>query len=62
MQCIILAAGLSKRLRPLTDKTPKCLLEVRGKTLLGQTIDNVKANGINDFVIITGYRESMIKD
>lgn len=62
MQAIILAAGLAKRLRPLTDTTPKCLLEVNGKNLLHRTMDNVIANGIKDFVFVTGYREDMIKN
>lgn len=62
MQAIILAAGLAKRLRPLTDTTPKCLLEVGGKNLLHRTMDNVIANGITDFVFVTGYRENMIKN
>lgn len=62
MQAIILAAGLAKRLRPLTDTTPKCLLEVNGKNLLHRTMENVIANGINDFVFVTGYREDMIKN
>ena len=62
MQAIILAAGLAKRLRPLTDTTPKCLLEVNGKNLLHRTMDNVIANGITNFVFVTGYREGMIKD
>lgn len=62
MQAIILAAGLAKRLRPLTDTTPKCLLDVGGKNLLHRTMDNVISNGITDFVFVTGYRENMIKD
>ena len=62
MQAIILAAGIAKRLRPLTDTTPKCLLEVGGKNLLQRTMDNVIMNGINDFIFVTGYRENMIKD
>jgi choline kinase len=62
MQAIILAAGLAKRLRPLTDTTPKCLLDIGGKNLLHRTMDNVISNGINDFVFVTGYRENMIKD
>ena len=36
---VILAAGMAKRLRPLTDTKPKCLLEVGGKTLLQRTVD-----------------------
>jgi choline kinase len=62
MQAIILAAGLSKRLRPLTDSTPKCLLKIGAKTILEMTIDNVLRNDINDFVMVTGFRENMIKD
>lgn len=62
MQAIILAAGLSKRLRPLTDTTPKCLLKVGGKTLLEMTINNILKNGISDFIMVTGYRENMIKE
>jgi choline kinase len=62
MQAIILAAGLSKRLRPLTDTTPKCLLTIGGKTLLEMTIDNILKNGINEFIMVTGYRENMIKE
>jgi choline kinase len=62
MQAIILAAGLSKRLRPLTDTTPKCLLKVGEKTILEMTINNILKNGIDDFVLVTGYREIMIKE
>lgn len=62
MQAIILAAGISKRLRPLTDNTPKCLLKVGSKTILEMTLDNIIKNGINDFVMVTGYRENMIKE
>ncbi|MGH2575120.1 MAG: sugar phosphate nucleotidyltransferase [Ignavibacteria bacterium] len=62
MQAIILAAGLSKRLRPLTDSMPKCLLKVGNNTILERTIDNILKNGIKEFIMVTGYRENMIKD
>jgi choline kinase len=61
MQAIILAAGLSKRLKPLTDHIPKCLLDVGNKNLLHRTLDNILDNGINEFIIVTGYKEEMIK-
>ena len=61
MQAIILAAGLSKRLRPLTDTAPKCLLNIGKKNLLHRTIDNILEIGIDDFIIVTGYKEDMIK-
>ncbi len=62
MQAVILAAGVSKRLRPLTDTTPKCLLNIGNKNLLQRTLENLISNGINDFIFVTGYRENMIKD
>ena len=57
-----MAAGMAKRLRPLTDTRPKCLLEVGGKTLLQRTIDAQRAAGITEFVVVTGYRGEMIRD
>ena len=59
---VILAAGMAKRLRPLTDKVPKCLLKVGNRTLLERTIDAMAATGITEFVIVTGYRGEMIRD
>lgn len=60
MKAVLLAAGLAKRLRPLTDTTPKCLLEINAKNLLHRAIENIEANGIKEFIIVTGYREDMI--
>lgn len=62
MKAIILAAGIASRLRPLTNNTPKCLLTVGEKTLLGRTIDALISNGINDLVIVTGYLHEMIEE
>ncbi len=59
---VILAAGMAKRLRPLTDTKPKCLLEVGGKTLLQRTVDAMAATGITEFVVVTGYRGDMIRE
>lgn len=59
---VILAAGMAKRLRPLTDTKPKCLLEVGGKTLLQRTVDAMISAGAEEFVIVTGYRENMIRE
>ena len=59
---VILAAGMAKRLRPLTDTKPKCLLEVGGKTLLQRTVDAMVSAGINEFLVVTGYRAPMIRD
>ena len=59
---VILAAGMAKRLRPLTDTKPKCLLEVGGKSLLQRTVDAMASAGISEFLIITGYLTEMIRE
>ena len=59
---VILAAGMAKRLRPLTDTKPKCLLPVAGRTLLERTVDAMHQAGITEFVVVTGYRADMIRD
>jgi choline kinase len=61
MRGVILAAGISSRLRPLTDTTPKCLLQVGERTILGHTIDNLQNAGINDLLLVTGYRAEQIR-
>ena len=59
---VILAAGMAKRLRPLTDKCPKCLLAVGERTLLQRTVDAMMKAGINELVVVTGYKAEMIRD
>jgi choline kinase len=59
---VILAAGMAKRLRPLTDKCPKCLLEVGERTLLQRTVDAMLQAGVNELVVVTGYKAEMIRD
>ena len=53
---------MAKRLRPLTDTKPKCLLKVGERTLLERTVAAMAAAGISEFVVVTGYRAEMIKD
>ena len=53
---VILAAGMAKRLRPLTDNCPKCLLQVGSKTLLQRTVDAMLS-----VVVVTGYKGDMIR-
>lgn len=59
---VILAAGMAKRLRPLTDERPKCLLTIGQRTLLQRTVDAMTAAGISELVVVTGYRAQMIRD
>lgn len=62
MIAVILAAGMASRLRPLTDRCPKCLLQVGQRTLLQRTVDALVANGVDELVVVTGYRNEMIED
>ncbi len=59
---VILAAGMAKRLRPLTDERPKCLLTVGSRTLLQRTVDSLVGAGITELVVVTGYRAEMVRD
>jgi choline kinase len=61
-RCIILAAGTSTRLRPLTANKPKCLLEIGGKTLLERTIQNVRLAGIRSIAIVVGFEGEKIRE
>ncbi|MBP6882034.1 MAG: phosphocholine cytidylyltransferase family protein [Candidatus Levybacteria bacterium] len=62
MKAIILTAGIGSRIRPLTDNKPKSLLEVNGKPILQNMLENIVAVGITEVIVITGYLEEMIKD
>lgn len=53
MKAMILAAGLGERMRPLTDITPKPLLEVSGKPLIHYHLEGLAAAGVEEVVINT---------
>jgi MurNAc alpha-1-phosphate uridylyltransferase len=61
MRAMILAAGLGKRMRPLTDKLPKPLLKVGNKTLIEHQIERLVAAGVTGVVINHYYLGSMIE-
>ena len=62
MKAVILAAGEGKRLRPITSTRPKPLIPIAGKPLLEYTILGLKAAGIDEILLIVGYKEQLIKD
>ncbi|MFX1441890.1 MAG: bifunctional sugar-1-phosphate nucleotidylyltransferase/acetyltransferase [Promethearchaeota archaeon] len=62
MKAVILAAGEGKRLRPITSSRPKPLLPIAGKPLLEHTILGLKAAGIDEVLLIVGYKEELIKN
>lgn len=54
---IILAAGLSTRLAPISYDRPKGTLRVRGEVLIERQIRQLKEAGINDIVMVVGYKK-----
>lgn len=61
MKAIILAAGTASRLRPLTNETPKCLLQIGERSLLQRSLDALIHAGIDRFCIVTGYLHEKIE-
>ena len=61
MKAIILAAGTASRLRPLTEHTPKSLLNIGERPLLQRSMDALIQSGVKNFVIVTGYLHEQIE-
>lgn len=59
-RCVILAAGMATRLRPLTDSTPKSLLPIAGVPILQRLIQALRLFGAKDIAVVTGYMHSQI--
>lgn len=62
MEAMILAAGVGTRLRPLTDRMPKALIEVAGRPLLAHVIDRLVAAGADRIVINTHHHDAQITE
>jgi len=60
MKVIILSAGQGKRLLPLTDETPKCLLPICGKTMIEWQIDALHECGMDEISVVTGYHSEKV--
>jgi choline kinase len=60
MKAIILAAGRGSRMKDLTDERPKCLAELRGRTLLDWQLNALREAGIDDIAIVTGYKREQL--
>ena len=59
-KAIILSAGQGSRLGHLTDDRPKCLIDFNGRTLLDWQLDALAANGVEEAVVVTGFRDDQI--
>lgn len=61
MKAIILAAGRGSRMGGMTDAQPKCLVTLKGKSLLDRQLEALRAAGIADIAIVTGYRRESLE-
>jgi phosphoenolpyruvate phosphomutase len=59
-KAIVLAASRGSALGDLTADRPKCMLDIRGKPLLGRLVDTLKGGGIRDITVIRGYRKEIV--
>jgi phosphoenolpyruvate phosphomutase len=57
---IIPAAGFEKQLLPLIQDKPKCLLDIKGKTILERQIASLNELNIKDIVVVRGYQKEKI--
>lgn len=60
-RAVILSAGQGKRLLPLTERRPKCLLTFNGRTLLEWQIACLAQNGIRDITVVTGFQADAVE-
>jgi choline kinase len=61
MKAVILAAGVGKRLWPVTQHRPKCLIEIGGRSLLHRYLESLAGLGITRASIVVGYRQEMVR-
>jgi L-glutamine-phosphate cytidylyltransferase len=62
MKAIILSAGQGSRLGHMVDDTPKCLIDFNGRSLLDRQLDTLKANGVHEAVVVTGFHDELVDE
>ena len=60
MKAFLLAAGLGTRLRPLTDTTPKCLVDVGGRPMLDIWLDALAKAGVHEVLVNTHHQANLV--
>ncbi|MDN7025038.1 glucose-1-phosphate thymidylyltransferase [Methanoculleus sp. FWC-SCC1] len=61
MQCVVLAAGEGKRMRPLTARRPKVMLPIANRPMMEHLVTAARDAGITEFVFVVGYCEREIR-
>lgn len=59
---VILAGGLATRLRPVTEKIPKALIEINGEPFISHQLKLLSSKGVREVVLSVGYLGEMIED
>jgi NDP-sugar pyrophosphorylase family protein len=62
MDTILMVAGRGSRLKPLTESRPKCLIPVLDRPIIQWEVSLLRELGIDNILMITGYKEQMIKN
>lgn len=62
MQAIILAAGMGKRLKDLTQNNTKCMVKVNGVTIIDRMLHQIEKQHLSRIVIVTGYESQKLMD
>jgi mannose-1-phosphate guanylyltransferase len=61
VKAVLLAAGLGTRLRPVTDHTPKCLVEIGGRSLLDIWLDALTVAGVDEVLVNTHHLSDQVE-
>lgn len=62
MKAVLLAAGIGKRLHPITDSCPKSMIKIAGKPILEYILEDLHDSGFNEICIVVGHEANQIKD
>lgn len=60
MQAVVLAAGKGTRLRPLTEDTPKGLVDIAGEPILTHCFERLQSLAVDEIIVVVGYRGDTI--
>ena len=59
-RAVILSAGQGRRLSPLTDRRPKCLIDLSGRSMLAWQLQALEKAGVTDAVVVTGFGANLV--
>ena len=59
-RAVVIAAGSGKSLLPLTQDRPKCMLDIKGRTVLERQLETLRACGLHEIAVVRGYRKETV--